>query len=203
VEIVNNSQVTNGAEKSEEAGSPVEGVIEQGRNNGCIGGPAYGRLHRRGCDIYFNRYICVPPMNNGELDHILMDMGQRLLNNVRAESGKALSKFIERIIGSVHLLAARTLQRLMEKYSDGSLLPALRVVRFDSGWSSPHETLRDLSRLSDIHSIVDIFGTGDRETGFYLVVTIMLSLETNRCQIFDQQLDAEPIFRPTVSPGYF
>jgi hypothetical protein len=64
-------------------------------------------------------YICAPSMNNGELDHILMDMGQRLLDNVRAESGK----FSERIIGSVLLLAAgptRTLQRLMEKYSDGS-----------------------------------------------------------------------------------
>jgi hypothetical protein len=43
VEIVNNSQVTNGAEKSEEAGSRVGGGIEQGRNNGCIGVPACGR----------------------------------------------------------------------------------------------------------------------------------------------------------------
>jgi hypothetical protein len=151
-------------------------------------------------------YIFAPSMNNGELDHILKDMGQRLLDDVRAESGKSLGKFSERILGSVLLLVAghpRTLQRLMERYANGSLLPALRVVRFDSGWSSPYETLRDLSRLSDIHSIVDVFGTGEWKTGFYLVVTTMLSLETHQCQIFDQQLDADPIVRPTVSPGSF
>jgi hypothetical protein len=68
-------------------------------------------------------YICAPSMNNGELDHILMYMGQRLLDNVRAESGKSPGKFSERIIGSVLLLVAgppRTLQRLMERYSNGS-----------------------------------------------------------------------------------